>query len=398
MSKKTYTIKDMIIELNIASKEVPPEIQKEAESILAKARFRLLKHRFFGSMLLTMKMSSVPGLKTYATDGISIFYDPFVVVNEKTVRMAVASLLHEVLHKILMHFLRVGKYEKRKWNLACDYAINPIVKDEGFDEIETEKEFVYQPAFAKMSAEQIYQLLTDEQAQSPVANHLLTPLSKKGEPLTESEIKDLQLNIESQIINANEAHKEYGLKSSTLKELVASLKKNKIQWENKLFRLIKGNHPEDYTWSRPNRRYLHAGLYLPSVEKRSVGNIYIWPDSSGSMGKKELVAIATELTYILKIVKPLKTVVVHCDAKIHKVVEYDPSDSPEGFEFVGRGGTDPKPFFEFVNQQSEVHCAICMTDMGFDHNIPQPRYPVLWLSTVAKQQPPFGELIEIQVD
>jgi len=203
--------------------------------------------------------------------------------------------------------------------------------------------------------------------------------------------------LEGQVLNAATAQEEYGLKSGTLNELIKGLKKNQVDWKAKLFRKVQGQNPEDYTWARPNRRYLHQGLYMPTTEKRGVGVIYIWPDSSGSINNKQAEAMASEMKYILEHIKPSKTVIVKCDARIHDTVEYTNGEVPTSFDFVGRGGTDPKPFFEYVNKQGDAHCAICMTDLYFDHNIPTPSYSTIWVSVSSVTKVPFGDLVQIEV-
>ena len=64
------------------------------------------------------------------------------------------------------------------------------------------------------------------------------------------------------------------------------------------------------------------------------------------------------------------------------------------------GGTDPKPFFNYCTQNGHnVHCAVCLTDMGFDYNIPTPSYPVIWVSTTkGADSPKFGSMITIPVE
>ena len=41
------------------------------------------------------------------------------------------ALCHEALHCALSHFARRQHRVKARWDLACDYAINPLLRDEG---------------------------------------------------------------------------------------------------------------------------------------------------------------------------------------------------------------------------------------------------------------------------
>jgi len=395
----------MVVHLPQATKtEVPEEIQEKCIDILSKAKIRLLRHRFFGSMSLTMEYKSVPGLGTYATDGKYIYYDPFTVVEEGTVKDAVSSIVHEVLHKIFLHFMRkeilLGEDNKliRKLNYAADLAINPILKDEGF--YLNPETFIYLPKYHGWSTERIFNDLRDEDVPQQVDCHLYVPSSAENEDqaASQDEMEAMKAVVEGQILNAAISADTFGLKSNSLKELIKGLKKSQVDWKAKLFRKVQGNNPEDYSWARPNRRYLHQGLYMPSVEKKGVGTIYIWPDSSGSISNKEAEVIASEMKYILEHIKPQKTVIVHCDARVHGTTEFTHGEVPASFDFIGRGGTDPGPFFEYVNEQGDAHCAVCLTDLYFDKSIPAPIYPTIWVSVSKETAIPFGDLVQISVD
>ena len=402
-AKKQDTSSLVLVSPRATVKEVPPEILERCLKIMSRAKLQLLKHRFFGSLSLSMTYKAVPGLGTYATDGIHIFYDPFTVVEEGTVKECVASVVHEVLHKIFKHFMRreylidFDEKQMRKLNYAADLAINPILRDEGFYcPIER---FVYKEKYHGWSMEKIFRDLEDDEIPPEVPIHIYFPPSKDdpNKPASQDEIEEMVTVMEGQIVNAAMAAEEHGLKSGNLKDLIKGLKKNQVDWKAKLFRKVQGNNPEDSSWRRPNRRYLHMNLYLPSTEKTGVGTIYIWPDSSGSIDDKDADVIAAEMRYILEHIRPQKTVIVHCDAKVHGTTEFTNGDTPKNFEFIGRGGTDPTPFFEYVEKQGDAHCAVCLTDMYFNQDIPTPSYPVIWVSVSPCTDHPFGDLVQVKV-
>jgi len=377
---------------------VPPEIEEECLKIMSRAKLVLLRHRFFGSLSLTMPYKAIPGLGTYATDGKFIYYDPFTVVKEGTVKECVSSIVHEVLHKIFRHFMRkefmkVDKKLLKKFNHAADLAINPILKEEGF--YCPPEHFVYERKYDGWSMERIFKDLKDSDIPEDTQIHIYFPSSGEDDeqPASEEELENMATMIEAQVLNAAMAAEEYGLKSGKLKSMIEGLKKNQVDWKAKLQLKVMGTNPEDYSWKRPNRRYLHQNLYLPSTEKKGVGRIYIWPDSSGSISAKDAEAIASEMKYILEHIKPEKTIIVQCDSKVHGTVEFHSGEFPKTFDFVGRGGTDPTPFFEYVEDQQDAHCAICLTDMYFNHN----SYPVIWVSVSSCTNHPFGDLVQITV-
>ena len=67
-------------------------------------------------------------IKTMATDGKSIFYNP-QFVNQIGVPKATFVIIHEIMHNAMKHFSRIEKRHPKLWNIAGDYAINIIIKD-----------------------------------------------------------------------------------------------------------------------------------------------------------------------------------------------------------------------------------------------------------------------------
>ncbi|WP_312929039.1 DUF2201 family putative metallopeptidase, partial [Pseudescherichia sp.] len=73
--------------------------------------------------------------------------------------MRVTLLAHEAWHVGLMHPLRRGNRDPEKWNAACDFAINIMLKDLGyhFDA----NLGLLDEQYRGMSAETIYDKLPD---------------------------------------------------------------------------------------------------------------------------------------------------------------------------------------------------------------------------------------------
>jgi hypothetical protein len=40
-------------------------------------------------------------------------------------------LAHEVMHPAFQHHTRRGDRERKRWNMACDYAIHPLLQEAG---------------------------------------------------------------------------------------------------------------------------------------------------------------------------------------------------------------------------------------------------------------------------
>jgi predicted metal-dependent peptidase len=138
--------------------------QTTVERRLQKARTALLlDHPFFGSLLFRLKGRESRSIKTMATDGISLFYNPDFVDTLNAATLC-GVLAHEVLHPGLQHHVRRSGRDPKRWNEACDYAINPILLDAG---LHLPEGVLVDDRFSEMSAEQIYNQLQTEAEQEP---------------------------------------------------------------------------------------------------------------------------------------------------------------------------------------------------------------------------------------
>lgn len=97
--------------------------------------------------------------ETMATNGRAIYYHPDFVL-EQSVSALAFVISHELMHCIGLHHLTRGSRDPELWNVACDYAINPILHNErGLDwpvDGNGEKMGLYKAEYAGMSAEAIY--------------------------------------------------------------------------------------------------------------------------------------------------------------------------------------------------------------------------------------------------
>ena len=87
-----------------------------------------------------------------ATDGSRIVYNPAFVDELKPAELE-GTLAHEVLHCALGHQCRRGERDPELWNVAADFAINPILIGNGFV---LPAGALIDPAFNNLSAEEIY--------------------------------------------------------------------------------------------------------------------------------------------------------------------------------------------------------------------------------------------------
>ena len=129
----------------------------------------LLDHPFFGSLLFRLKGREQRSIPTMATDGESLYYNPEFVDTLNSATLA-GVLAHEVMHPALQHHVRRSGRDPRRWNEACDYAINPLLLDAG---LSLPDGVLVDHRFRGMSAEQIRQRLCGFTAQDLKKHDLL---------------------------------------------------------------------------------------------------------------------------------------------------------------------------------------------------------------------------------
>lgn len=137
---------------------------------LAAARTRLILDKpFLGALVLRLPLqpASAQWCPTTATDARSFYYNPQYIAAlslEETQFM----LAHEALHCALSHFARRQHRIKRRWDLACDYAINPLLIEDG---LTAPPNALVMPLYRGLTAEEIYPLIDDNDQSETLDTH-----------------------------------------------------------------------------------------------------------------------------------------------------------------------------------------------------------------------------------
>ncbi|MGD0446126.1 MAG: VWA-like domain-containing protein [Edaphobacter sp.] len=394
--------------------------QTTIERRLQKARTTLLlDHPFFGSLLFRLKGRESRSIKTMATDGISLFYNPDFVDTLNAATLC-GVLAHEVLHPGLQHHVRRSGRDPKRWNEACDYAINPIVLDAGLHLLEG---ILVDDRFREMSAEQIYNQLQTEAEQGrsdpddrqegggggggsprPESGEPSAPVTEGGigqvldaptaggeTPTTEEQAREWSVAVNQAVTVAKQAGKVPAGIERTLDEAAEAV----VDWRELLRRAWSETTTADYSWMCPNRRHIWDGLYLPGVVREGVGEIAIAVDCSGSVNSRQLRFFEAEVCSILEGQRPQRVYVLYFDAMAHKVETFEAGE-PVSLNPVGGGGTEFGPCFEWLEEHSvRPQTLVFLTDLYGSFPDCEPAYPVLWASTGGCRAP-FGQVVPMQ--
>lgn len=168
-------------------------------------------------------------------------------------------------------------------------------------------------------------------------------------------------------------------------------------WRDLLRRFLHRAARNDFSWVRPNRRHLHAGLYLPGLENLELAEIAVAVDVSGSITQQEMDRFAAELSSVLEEFDAPLTVFT-CDAALTSSRRLSRQDLPLDFTAAGGGGTSFRPPFQSLEQEGRAPaCLVYFTDMECDDYPEDPGYPVLWVAPgPAPERPPFGEVLVME--
>ena len=151
-------------------------------------------------------------------------------------------------------------------------------------------------------------------------------------------------------------------------ETVRNAHASTLDWRTLLRRYMTDAASRDYSWSVPNRRFIDSGLYLPSIRSEGIDSIAVIIDTSGSLPAQTLAWFWTELREIAAEIRPERVFVLQVDAALRDAAEYSADDLPEEITLKGRGGTDFRPGFEWLDEQG-IQPSVCLYFTDVRHEV-----------------------------
>lgn len=159
----------------------------------------------------------------------------------------------------------------------------------------------------------------------------------------------------------------------------------KVRWQDALREYVHAicAGSDFSTWRRPNRRFVSAGIYLPSSISQTVGEIVIGIDTSGSIGGPELSQFLGECAAIFTSVRPEAVRLLYWDTQVCRDERYtqDQLDQiTKSTKPAGGGGTTPSCVPQYMNANNiKPDVVVMLTDgyVGSDWGANWPS-PVVW--------------------
>lgn len=421
-------------------KPADPGLAKIAGEFFGNARKELLiKHPFSGSLALHLApyFTDDPAMPTSCTDGASLAVDAgFFIRLTPEERMVVIA--HNVWHCALLHWDRQQQIGDEVFDYAADLEIDLLLQKDHFN-------FPVLPHDAQwesLSLEQVCELLPAKIDRKLFwDNHLRKPSriggtagqfpeaesekeNNKGDSGSRSEGGETSkspdpgedagncgeaesdengnaenadpLNAAGRPVMDSAAWKKIrqdsagrckgrGTLPAHLENLFLAGEKATRNWKEILRDYISMCIGHKRTWIPPNRRHVYRKLYLPGTARQTEIELVVAIDTSGST-EQYLQQFLDELNEIFRSFGDYHVTIINCDAAISSVKEYSSADGEEftaEYKFSGGGGTDLRPPFQYVKDESESspQCLLYFTD-GFGPAPDEaPTYPVLWCLT-----------------
>ena len=188
-----------------------------------------------------------------------------------------------------------------------------------------------------------------------------------------------------------------------VEETIQGAHASALDWRTLLRRYMTDTAKRDYTWSRPNRRFIDSGLYLPAMHSEAMGTIAVLLDTSGSIYSylDTLASFWTEVREVAHELNPERVIILQVDTLITDVAEYAGEDLPEELEAKGGGGTDFRPGFAWLDAEGiEPACCLYFTDMECSsYPETEPSFDVLFCNYGPPpsqwNREPWGDRIDI---
>jgi predicted metal-dependent peptidase len=341
---------------------------QEATKQLTKAKIALMKDRnsvFYTTVCLSLIHEFDESIPTACTNGKYIKYNPeFFLSLSKEER--VFLLLHETMHVAYVHMDRLNARIHSKWNKACDYVINAQLIDAGFT---MPADGLYDKQYVGMSAEEVYKLLPDDDSKYPQSDLVASDMPSD----------ELKTSVDNILVRDITQAKMSGSIGNVPKDMLIYLDKllnPKLPWQRILSRYMTAVAKEDYSYRRPNKRYM-PDLYMPSLYSEAVEHIAVAVDASGSVTNEDFSQFIAEITKVIKTLKPTKLTLIQFDTRIISIDVLKNVQDLNKVSFKGKGGTCVNPVINWINANKPV-VTVIFTDGEFYKPKNKSKSNVLW--------------------
>ncbi|MDE0407176.1 MAG: VWA-like domain-containing protein, partial [Alphaproteobacteria bacterium] len=418
---------------------------------------------FFGSLALRLPIRADAGRETLASDGREIRYAPEWVA-ETDAHAVETAIARVVLACALKHHTRRGERDPERWQRASQLVTHGLLRDAGFTlppDAEAWDGISVEQAYDRLPEPEPDQSGNDgdpspgggdaggagagEDDRSPdggdgngddesaeagtgpdsddPGQDSASDAPSSCDPAGTGEIMDApagggddgnsangpsarDIAAEEQewdeaMHQAASLAKAEGKMPGAVEETVRGAHASTVDWRSLLRRFMTDAAKRDYSWSVPNRRFIDSGLYLPSIRSEGIHAIAMLIDTSSSLDPNTLAAFWSEVREVAAEIEPERVILLQVDTAVRDAAEYAAGDLPEEIVVRGRGGTDFRPGFAWL-EEHDVRPGVCLylTDMECSrYPETEPDFPLIWVNHGDPpgdwNREPWGERIDI---
>ena len=258
-------------------------------------------------------------------------------------------------------------------NIAADYAVNQILKDERIGEVPSWIKIFQDNKYRGMSYEQIYDDLYEKAEKIDIGSlgELLDEHldgegegdgesedgdkegKGKGRPkLTAEEKKAIKDEIKEAMVAAAQAAGA-GRVPGAVARMIQTFTEPKMDWRQMLRMNIQSILKSNFSFSRPNRKSQHCGAVLPGMMNEETIDVSVAIDMSGSISDAMARDFIGEVKGIMDEYKDFKLDLWCFDTEIYGYKQFtgDTADELMEYECKGGGGTDFDANWKFMKDE-----------------------------------------------
>ncbi len=415
----------------------------DIQNKLAAARTRLILDKpFLGALVLRLPLVAADPkwCQSATTDARKLYYNQDYI-GALDIQQTQFVLAKQALHCALSHFARRQHRIKHRWDLACDFAVNPLLIKDG---LKAPPETLVDDGYEGMTAEEIYHYIDDldnenselnkenqdqagdqnsngssqenEQQNSKQESTLddnqqnLPPsstahinddenespsLASQPSPLSPQEQEELSIQWQQRLAGAAQQAMQAGKLGGSMARMVDFMLQPKLPWRMLLARYMTATARDDYSYSRPSSRRGDPAIF-PSMRSAQI-NIAVGIDISGSVEDKEMNEFMSEVDAI-KASMRARITLLPCDAALAEGAPwiFEPWEEVKlPTTLQGGGGTDFSPVFNWLEiQDQNPDLLVYFTDCQGSFPDAAPNYPVIWL-VKGKSSVPWGQRVQL---
>jgi predicted metal-dependent peptidase len=334
------------------------------KDLISKAKYQLYKgFPFFSYLIEHLDIKEDKRVPTMGVDGKgTVYYDKAWVDSicpNNSTKVLMGVLAHEALHLVFEHPKRMkGRNvmigDVSLWNIAGDIYINNVIlsnyashviKDmqmelpkEGILPVNNEIEWmgIKIVDINLKTTEEIYDELKvgvkdlleknkgkkekgqgipvsgfdshvdwDKEGQDGAGQEKTKQINKSG--------KDWKkIMAEAKALSQNRGDTPLGMDRE-----INDVHKSRINWKHFVQKVVSNYIPQDYTWNKPNKKYIGEEIYLPSTYGESI-RVLFGIDTSGSQSQEDLTDSMSEVVAITRQYSNIEFRAITFDTEVHE--------------------------------------------------------------------------------